>query len=489
MTCPGIDPKWIRSIDEKLTFCGVYEQFYGECAKYWKKDTTRTQYNRDYNDVILPSLSSHDEKAIDEYTMEDFESAILSISEQGQSRKGQTNFVPYADSTLQHFRHLMEVVVTTAANHDLCDNVLWGSRFSLQETQTDDDGINERVRLKKSLTISEEFSVAEALLVDPGQRGQNFGLLLMFALGLRNGEACGANFCDIKPMRNHPECKALWVYKTTIPGTNVLQASGKTRNADRIIPIPDVLDEFLEKRRIYLEKTLSEIGADTAQIDELPIACVGDNFSLRCSAHQLTAAGREMFRRIKMSSNQLAYIDAELFDQETVSELKERDPTAYLLRRNFGTHLSILGLSEPEIEYLIGHDIQDDYETRNEYVNEERLWLIKEKLDKRPILNHIDRLSQRQEIHLRSGVMHILKDSPPQKYRLYAGNGRLMLHIMAEEPVDPLKIKITSRAQTKNNTKEIWSHSTPCLFGRTIDVLKKYHELYRRVKKSAENEI
>lgn len=483
MTRSGIDRKWIRSVDDKLTFCGVYEQLYDACAKYWKQETTRTQYDRDYNDVILPSLSGHDSKAIDEYTMEDFEAAILSIAERGQTRKGQGGFVPYADSTLQHFRHLMEVVVTAAANHDLCDNVLWGSRFSLQESQLDEDAVNERVRLKKSLTISEEFAVAKALLSDPGQRGQNFGLLLMFALGLRNGEACGANFGDVRPMERHPECKVLWVYKTTISGKNTLQSSGKTKNADRIIPIPDVLDQFLEERRAYLEQSLSEDGAAASHIDELPIACVGDNFSLRCSAHQLTAAGREMFRRIKMSSAQLAYIDAELSDQETASELKEQDPSAYLLRRNFGTHLSILGLSESEIEYLIGHDIQDAYETRNEYVNEERLWLIKEKLDKRPILNRIDLSGRRRQMRLLAGNLYVLEGIPPQKYHFRTGNGRLLLHVFAKEPLDPLKIRVSSLSQAKGASKEVLPYSTPCSYGRTIDVLKKYHELYQLVSK------
>ena len=64
-----------------------------------------------------------------------------------------------------------------------------------------------------------------------------------------------------------------------------------------------------------------------------------------------------------------------------------KDPTAYLFRRNFGTHLHILGLSEPEIEYVIGHDIDDPYETRNEFVNEEKLFAIKQKMDRRPLVN------------------------------------------------------------------------------------------------------
>lgn len=67
----------------------------------------------------------------------------------------------------------------------------------------------------------------------------------MFALGLRNGETCGANYGDIKPMLLHPECKVLWVFKSTVIGSNIVKSSGKTRNADRIIPIQNLFGRCL----------------------------------------------------------------------------------------------------------------------------------------------------------------------------------------------------------------------------------------------------
>ena len=76
-----------------------------------------------------------------------------------------------------------------------------------------------------------------------------------------------------------------------------------------------------------------------------------------------------------------------IFDKDSLPFEDRKDPTAYLFRRNFGTHLHILGLSEPEIEYVIGHDIDDPYETRNEFVNEEKLFSIKQKMDRRPLVN------------------------------------------------------------------------------------------------------
>lgn len=158
-----IDNHWIRIIGGKPTFCGAFELCYEDCAKHWHKAETRKQYARDYNDKILPNLSDHDGKSIEAYTKEDYDSAISAIVAHGQGIKGGL-FVPYADSTIQHYRHLIEVVVVSASNHGLCDNVLWGSCFSLAEERGADDEIKERVKLKKSLTVKQEQAVARRLL-------------------------------------------------------------------------------------------------------------------------------------------------------------------------------------------------------------------------------------------------------------------------------------------------------------------------------------
>jgi hypothetical protein len=307
------------------------------------------------------------------------------------------------------------------------------------------------------------------------------GLLLMYALGLRNGEACGANYGDIRPMIHHPECKVLWVYKSTVAGTNILQSSGKTRNADRILPVPDVLEQFLEERRRYLQETVVfSPDGEIQSVDDLPIACVGDNYVLRCSASQLTSAGRELFRRSKLEEDQLAYIDATLSQTLESGEMTEKDPTAYLFRRNFGTHLHILGLSEAEIEYVIGHDIDDDYETRNEFVNEEKLYEIKLKLDKRPIFNTAFTLQKTQEIPLVAGQYTPIRGDSAQTVSLKLVSGHIKMNISARETLDRLKIRYTMPSQTDAIRKTSFSYAVPVKYGRTIDIIKKYHEIYKR---------
>ena len=53
------------------------------------------------------------------------------------------------------------------------------------------------------------------------------------------------------------------------------------------------------------------------------------------------------------------------------------------------THLYILGLSESEIQYILGHDIEDPEDARNLYRNEEKLYKISQKMRRRPLVNDI----------------------------------------------------------------------------------------------------
>lgn len=469
----GFKKKWNYSVDEELTFYGALSECYAECAKYWN-DKTGENYGTDYDNKILPNLPNHDETPIRCYTKEDYEVAIQAIVDRGKSTDPEV-YLPYADTTIQHYRHLIDVVVVAASNRNICDNVLWGSRFSLSENQSDADKVNEHVRLKKSLTIAQEFAISRELLSDFSQSGQKMGLLLMYALGLRNGEACGVDFGDVRPMVAHPDCKVLWVYKSTAAGTDTVQSSGKTKNADRIIPIPEALVPFLEARKNYVLEHLQIDENSSRSIEQLPIACIGDNFQLRCSASHLTAAGREIFKRIELKERMLSYIDRELMDEEDASLLpKEKDATSYLFRRNFGTHLHILGLSEAEIEYVLGHDIEDDYETRNEFVNEEKLYEIKLKMDQRPILNS-SYLDNPVVIGDATNTSVTISNRMSSQYAIPLKPGLLKVHLSANEPLDALKISqdlIPQRVPIKE--KILLSVEKP-QGRRMIDIINQYH--------------
>lgn len=69
---------------------------------------------------------------------------------------------------------------------------------------------------------------------------------------------------------------------------------------------------------------------------------------------------------------------------------REKDATAYILRRNFGTKLYHLGLTEAEIQYVIGHEISEKNEELAYFRNEEKLYPICKKMKKRFLVNKVE---------------------------------------------------------------------------------------------------
>ena len=123
-------------------------------------------------------------------------------------------------------------------------------------------------------------------------------------------------------------------------------------------------------------------------------------------------------------------------------ELLEKEPTAYLLRRNFGTRMYQLGLTDPEIQYVIGHDIEMETVTRAAYRNEEKLYPIYLKMRRRFLLNdtaqepiviedRLTRLQDRDEV-----LLHIPCRNEEQ----------LRITIRSNDADSALRFKVTGRA-------------------------------------------
>lgn len=141
------------------------------------------------------------------------------------------------------------------------------------------------------------------------------------------------------------------------------------------------------------------------------------------------------------------------------SILKEKEPTAYLLRRNFATHMSILGLTNAEMQYLMGHNVEDAYESRNEFVDSERIFIMHRKLSNRPLLNtrtsndNTDRIC----IHKQSTVR---------------------IHASALEPSDAVSIRIEAKDPEMVQTK-CFESVHPGVYARTVNNLEQYSAGYK----------
>lgn len=461
----GIDDNWIREIHKplvdtrsNLTFCGALEQIYDYISYNWN-ETTKKKRDNEINNIILPNIENHNEKTIDEYTAEDLLLVIEKIKKNGYQRSGV--FYKYSKNSIENFERLIYDVVFYASEFGQCDNVLWGSKFVLEFEDEKPEIIH---RIKKSFTVEQEINFFNSIMLDPYCEGSEVALLLMWGLGLRNSEACGLNYGDIKLLDGYEDCYTAWIYKTTKIGSNELQTGGKTYNTGRIIPIPKGIIRFLRARELMLIDLLKE-RSENIDINDIPICNVGEmnleneKITERISSKVVTNKAKIYFEKIGITSNQIAYLDEEISQGDIALELREKEPTAYLLRRNFATQMQILGLSISEIQYIIGHNVEDAYESRNNFVDNERLYHIYLKLNKRALIGEKE-MSKKQNILYE-------KDRPFIKINIDLNEVDDEVKVTVIPSVNNVEIPLSWFKTEKNKTPD-----------REINILKDYYEIY-----------
>lgn len=474
-------PKLYAEIGEKLTFYGIYEKYYDQLAEHWNDDT-RKNYEPIYREKLAPRLN---EKPLEDYSACEIKNVIEDIKACGRQNVENGSRKDYAQDTIDGYISNIRSVTKLAEKLGICKiDILWGTDFELTEYSDENSRTREFVKLRKSLSIEEEMSVFKQVMTDTLQDGEDMGVALMFALGLRNSEACATDFSDIKPLEGHPECYCLWIYKTTEKNVNDVKASGKTKNADRIIPMTGKIARFFLERLEQLKRMQNEgvLSFDDdekyACVSDLPIVCLGQNYKNRCSANHLTLAGKKVLKAAKLDSDVLGYIDAVL---PTEAFIKEKDATAYLFRRNLATHLHILGLDEPEIQYIIGHDIEDITETRNFFTSEEKLYPIKLKMDNRPLLS--DCYPYYESIELIDENTSCKFQTPEFQKLVIRSESvsvrTIKIRACATEPQEKIDIKISSVGCAESICGTILTSSYNDVAGK-VNIVGKYHEIYRK---------
>lgn len=446
-------------VSGKYTFYGVLKDFYREIFRNVKKETTESSYNSDYNRVILPEMTK--EKPIESYTLEDYEGIISRIREKGK----------YSESTIIRYRYLIRAVVRLAAEKGLCEDVLYGSEFSISPSETPERAAKkELVTNRKSLSVREDTMLYKELMTEPMQSGERMGLALMYCLGLRNEEACGLRYDAIRRMNLYPDCYYAQVYQSINSETGEVHIGGKTPNMYRLIPIPDRLYWLIHERARQLRQTLGDA------VDKCCIACQGDKYELPCLSRHLTAAGRLLLRKIHVNEDVVSYIDRELHRDAKAMGLREKDPTTYLLRRNLGTHLYFLGLDEAEIQYIMGHGIEDPYIIRNHYENEELLYGIHRKMKNRPLLN--DSYPYETVVGINSGHCYHEVSSEPEVQLSVSPNKQsvLQLSLSCDEPC--ASIEIDAKSAVKMQLIEVPPHTRK--ISRRSNIIETYHNTYKK---------
>ena len=474
-----ISDKWARQYHETetelfqngiyrspLTFCGVLEDFYKTIAKGWN-NATRTKYDKDYNNVILPRIDNHNQKIISDYKKEDCEAVLLRIQNDGYYSKGEKQ--QYSESQMNHYKYLIYSVIQQAVIAGYCQDFLWGTKFEIT-IDREALAIKSKTIIKKSLSIQQEKRLVSRIMETPREDGKSVALLLMFSLGLRDGEACGLDFGDIYELPYYSGCYVAIVKQSTIPNSSILQSSGKTWNSGRRIPIPGKVVEFLlERKRIINEiVALKELQCD---VDRLPVAGLGyldeniGELGIRLRADYVTEEARNVFKDVGIASEVLASLEIEMEEESARLEVTESNVTAYLLRRNFATHLKILGLDYPDIQYLLGHCIEDPYVSRPDYTDS-KLYMLSQKMANRPLLNKMteDRMPvdlNREYYFSGKEILDINVNDDIIKARIYA-----------VEKEDSLTVKDIS--ETNDISLQFYEEYKAYDPHRIIDIIRKY---------------
>lgn len=367
-------------IGGKLTFVGAVQKCQKLLQKRWNRDTRKTYY-RHYEERLFPLIP---ERPLEELTEADFETVIETMNNQALERGR-----PYSESQIRHHRHLLRVVTKAAEQEGICPDILWGGRFQEDENPEHEAKIKVKPR---SLSTREEHRISQLVLQDYQEEGELLGIAIMYCLGTRNQEACGL---DWEYFVFHPgdDMGFLRIVASTEKDSNLVKAGGKTYNAPRILPVTGLLLNLFIRRKQWLEKLCAEerivnhvTGELITSIDHLPMVCKGVQYSLRSSSDDLTRRAKAVLKEIHLDEEILEEAN-KLLEQRFALSYGERDATAYLFRRNFATHMAILGLDSETIHYLMGHAFDDEEITKARYTNDDILRQIGEQMRQRPIIN------------------------------------------------------------------------------------------------------
>lgn len=386
-----IFPFTSQSYTGELTFAGVLQKYYIEydsngnnvgISAGWDAESTTSNYKADFNNRLIPVINElkGEGTPLSEFTADDFERVLVILRRRHH----------YFDVTVDHYRHLILLVYMAGVEHGLyVDKLQWDDTQPLPDdlNKMPEDERQKIFFIRKSFSTDEELEMLGHFLdLNPATaEGKEIGTYLMYVLGVRNNEACGFQFKNIHPLPGYPDIYVADIVQTTQIGSNELKAGGKTSNAPRTLIVPRKLFEFIQKRKIYIIKEHPEWN-----VDELPIVCHNRQFDKRAAASELTAYGRELLQEIGISKSEMAVLTDIITSTEFQDEIyDEKSVTTYLFRRNTATRLYTAGLSLEDIQYWMGHEIDDVSIQRNFYADPERLAEIARKIERHPVYKRL----------------------------------------------------------------------------------------------------
>lgn len=187
----------------------------------------------------------------------------------------------------------------------------------------------------------------------------------------------------------------------------------------------------------------------------------------------------------------IGILDDMLFRQTyEIAGVVEKDPTAYALRSNAATEMHAIGLTEQEIQYCIGHAIDNEYTDRRDFTNEDMLIPIAKKLKFRPIVRAMKRFRNLSELDI---VHKFVLQLDTAQHKTEFGNeefieivvpamendAEVLLDLTALEPQDAIEISITA-SQGEAAVELYQRQQKPDYVGRTVNCRSSYYRVYNK---------
>lgn len=333
------------------------------------------------------------------------------------------------------------------------------------------------IRKREKLVIPRSFTPESLVLLMLWMREKDalkcdfrvIGFMLMFFSGMRVGETCGLVFGNVASLCGG-RVPSIIVARSTKHRSSEHKVGSKTANADRIIPIPSYLFDFITKRR----DRYKALGFSDSEIDLLPV--VSDDKGQGIAAEELSSFIRILFSNIKIASikgvvkkgifteDQFAALVVDLNEQRKAMDdyLSERDLTAYVLRRNFATMNDSIGLDKSEFQFVFGHEVEDD--VRSFYLNEDRYQTIAKKMLRNPLFLFLKREPSSEELN--KVIIPVEK------------NATVRIRVEAKEPSEQISLSING---LNEDDKSVVRRGVS-LGGRDVepDILQALFELYKK---------
>ena len=481
MPFPLTEKCWNVQIDGKLTFYGVLDKYFEQMGdRYHLCAKTRISYAGEYERHILPRVN---DRPLECLTAEDFEQIIIDIKSEGKK---------YAKATLQHYRLLISRVIDVAVQKEKMKNPLWGVDFEelLSPEQVEK---KEKKTLPKSLTPLQMCAISEEIYSTASTSGRRTGLMNMMESGIRPKETAGASFGDVREMAQLNSCSTVAIHSSTIEESHKRKNNPKTKNGYRTAVIGPRSTQIIQKKKEELQKCIDEgkilddVSNGLTLLDVLPIASSKDNPSVPCTSSDMTKEFRHLLRDINydkedyLAAQRIAESDEfqEAEGKATPSELGfaiEKDPTAYIFRRQYCTDLHIVGCCEEEIQYAMGHKIDNAGIDRRDFRNEDKITLLAEKVIKRPFVNK-DVLKEKEIVMIGTGYQN--KDFHSETIRVPIRKGKMRIRIRSHEPLTSSSITfvLPENVKAKCCYYQTRSHEKQ---RKEVNVLNDYYDSYRK---------